>query len=273
MASFIYDTHASNQDGRSHNISLNMEKAQDLLCHSISSKDKKKLKLQLKTLKRDRSVAVYIIDIKRVIDALIGAPITEEDHIEAILDDLPKEYDSFVTSILSRLDPYTIDEIEALLLDQEERMEKHRFYDSMPQANVVVNSWNGNNTRGKSNHCLGRSSRTNQSTRHGKSFNSCNPTRTQWFSQVENSSTKIQCQICHKPGHSAPKCWHKFKEDYQPPPQAHNSQTPSLSNDQTYQLSSTSTLIDTLWYPDSKACHHITNDPSTFSSKSSYTGN
>jgi len=185
----------------------------------------KKLKLQLKTPKHDRSVAVYVLDVKRVTYALaaIGAPISEEDHIEAILNGLPEEYDSFVTSILSRLDPYTIDEIEALLLAQEERMEKHRFQDSMPQANVVVNSWNGNNAHGRSNQRSGRSSRTNQSTRGDRSFNSRNPTRTQWSSQAENSSTKIQCQICHKPGHSAPECWHRFKEDYQPPPQAHNS--------------------------------------------------
>ena len=48
----------------------------------------KKLKLQLKTPKHDRSVAVYVLDVKRVTYALaaIGAPISEEYHIEAILD-------------------------------------------------------------------------------------------------------------------------------------------------------------------------------------------
>jgi len=35
----------------------------------------------------------------------------KEDHIENILDELPEKYDSFVTTIISQLDPYTIDEI------------------------------------------------------------------------------------------------------------------------------------------------------------------
>lgn len=53
-------------------------------------------------------------------------PISEEDHIDDILDGLPDDYDSFITSITSRLDPYTIDEIESLLLAQEERFDKHK---------------------------------------------------------------------------------------------------------------------------------------------------
>jgi len=36
--------------------------------------------------------------------------------MEAILDGLPDDFHGFVTSILSRIEPYTIEEIEALLL-------------------------------------------------------------------------------------------------------------------------------------------------------------
>jgi len=51
---------------------------------------------------------------------LLGAPIFTDDHIEVILDGLSEEYDNFVTSILSRVDPYTVEEIETLLLSQKE---------------------------------------------------------------------------------------------------------------------------------------------------------
>jgi len=44
--------------------------------------------------------------------AAIGSPITEDDHIEYIIDDLPEEYDSFMTIILSRHEPYTLDELK-----------------------------------------------------------------------------------------------------------------------------------------------------------------
>lgn len=53
-----------------------------------------------------------------------------------------------------------------------------------------------------------------------------------------------------------------------PPPQAHNSQISSHSD----HLSTTITLFDPLWYPDSGASHHI-NDSTNLSSKSAYTGN
>lgn len=46
------------------------------------------------------------------------------DYIEAIFDGLPDEYESVITTVISRTDSYTIDEIEALLLAQESRLEK-----------------------------------------------------------------------------------------------------------------------------------------------------
>jgi len=47
--------------------------------------------------------------------------------VEVIHDGLSEDYDPFVASIMSRLDPYTTNEIEALLLAQKERLDKHRF--------------------------------------------------------------------------------------------------------------------------------------------------
>jgi len=52
----------------------------------------RKLKTQLKTPKRDRSINVYLLDIKRVIDSLavVGSKVSTEDHLEAILDGPPR---------------------------------------------------------------------------------------------------------------------------------------------------------------------------------------
>jgi len=70
----------------------------------------------------------YLLIIKKCVDTLvtIGATLCNEDH-EAILDRLPKNYDSFVTSILSHLDPYIVEEVKALLLSQKQRFTKHRY--------------------------------------------------------------------------------------------------------------------------------------------------
>jgi len=88
----------------------------------------KKLKLLLKTPKNDKFVSNYLLDIKKTVDnlAAVGADISTEEHIEAILDGLSDEYDGFITSISSRTDPYSVDDLEALLLAQEERFEKHK---------------------------------------------------------------------------------------------------------------------------------------------------
>ncbi|XP_020218432.1 uncharacterized protein LOC109801728 [Cajanus cajan] len=113
----------------------------------------KKLKLQLQMSKKNSTVTKYLLSIKKTVDSLaaVGSPISEEEHIEAILDGLPEEFDSFITCITSRLDPYSVDDIEALLLAQEERFEKHRKTEqNFIQANTAtVNSQMGHFGRGR----------------------------------------------------------------------------------------------------------------------------
>jgi len=64
--------------------------------------------------------------------AAIGALVCTEEHIEVILDGLSDDYDPFVTSILSRTDPYTVKEIEVLFLTQKELFNKHRMVNHLP---------------------------------------------------------------------------------------------------------------------------------------------
>ena len=110
----------------------------------FASKTKAKvrqLKMQLKSIKKQRiSAAKYVLKIKKVIDSLaaVKSPISTEDHIEAILDGLSEEYSSFITTVISRSNPFTIDELEALLMAQEEILERFKKTDLGPiQANVA----------------------------------------------------------------------------------------------------------------------------------------
>ncbi|RVW15330.1 hypothetical protein CK203_085569 [Vitis vinifera] len=92
------------------------------------------------TKKGDLSVNDYLLKIKSLIDQLasIGYVVTTKDHIDAIFDGLSSEYDTFVVSVNSRNDPYTIVEIESLLLAQESRIDKHsKELDSTNQVNMV----------------------------------------------------------------------------------------------------------------------------------------
>lgn len=79
----------------------------------------KKLKIQLRQPKCDHNVTTYILNIKKLVVILgaIGSPIPTNEHIKIILDGLLEEYDSFITLILSRTDPYFVEEIDALVLN------------------------------------------------------------------------------------------------------------------------------------------------------------
>jgi len=173
----------------------------------------RKLKLQLKTPKRDHSIYAYILDIKKVVNSLAATDFTisYEYHIDVVLDGLPEEYDAFITSITSRLDPYTVENIEALILSQEERFEKHRsLANSLILANVAYTNWSsspsstfvfrGNNVHG--GHEFFRSntnSRGHQSSRDPHSS---------WIDQsFSTTSVRVQCQLCFKYGHTTLTCW------------------------------------------------------------------
>lgn len=79
------------------------------------------------TRKGDRSMNEYLQRIKAIVDSLIliGNEVTQAEHIEAIFDGLSEDYDPFVTSINTGLDPYTVFDFESLLLAHEVRMEKN----------------------------------------------------------------------------------------------------------------------------------------------------
>lgn len=69
----------------------------------------------------------------------MGAPISTKDNIEMIMDGLLEDYDSFVTSIISQLDPSRWDRVGRWdRVAQEECLGKHKLVDSsILQANTV----------------------------------------------------------------------------------------------------------------------------------------
>ena len=79
--------------------------------------------------KKDFFISIYLLDIKTIVNTLtiVGLPITPDDHIEATLDGLSKDYDNFITYVFLRLYPYVVQQIEALLFAQEESFKKNFF--------------------------------------------------------------------------------------------------------------------------------------------------
>uniref|UniRef100_A0A803NWG0 UBN2 domain-containing protein n=1 Tax=Cannabis sativa TaxID=3483 RepID=A0A803NWG0_CANSA len=84
-------------------------------------------KTQLLNTKMTSSLNDFLLKIKGIVDLLatIDHKQTPQDHIEAIFNGLLAEYDVFVTSVTTRKDVYTVTEIEALLMAQSARIDKH----------------------------------------------------------------------------------------------------------------------------------------------------
>ena len=79
----------------------------------------------------------YLVKIKVCVDSLasIGVSLSTKDHVESILDGLPSDYESFVTSVTLRNDDFSI---EAILMAYEFRVEKNNgSLDSSSSAHVL----------------------------------------------------------------------------------------------------------------------------------------
>ncbi|RVW54053.1 Retrovirus-related Pol polyprotein from transposon RE1 [Vitis vinifera] len=102
----------------------------------------KQFKTQLQHTKKGGStIDEYLAKIKVCVDsfASVGVSLSTKYHVESILDGLPNDYESFVTSVTLRNDDFSVEEIEALLMAHESRVEKNNSsLDSSPSAHVTM---------------------------------------------------------------------------------------------------------------------------------------
>jgi hypothetical protein len=130
------------------------------------------------------------------------------ESVSFLLKGLGSDYDLFVTSVTTRVDPLSIDELYGHLLAHEMRLEQQISFAGS----------------------------------HGPGS---------YFPSDASSASRPTCQICGKFGHIAARCCHRqdtsFTDQQQPPsPHAYYS-TPVM-------------LAEKVWYLDTGATHHITND-------------
>ncbi|XP_058075690.1 uncharacterized protein LOC131224165 [Magnolia sinica] len=80
------------------------------------------LKYQLHTVKMGATpIFEYIQSVKYIVDnlAAVANPVTDSDLVSTLLSGLSPEYDSFVTSVNTRVDPISSEELIGLMLSQE----------------------------------------------------------------------------------------------------------------------------------------------------------
>jgi len=183
----------------------------------------------------------FLLRIKCLVDALstCSDPVLPREHLDAILEGLPEDYEPVIYVIESKFDPLPIHEVEALLLAHESRSQKFRkkLLES-PSINVAQDGSNynsPNNFRSQVQHFnntysvnRGAPGYTNSSNRTGNfdrittAYNRGGGGFTRGTrgrggnGRGRGRYANFQCQVCLKFGHTAVVCHYRFDSDYQP---------------------------------------------------------
>jgi hypothetical protein len=226
---------------------------------------------QLATLKKgSSSVTDYFHKLKNLSDTLAacGQPLNDFEAMSFLLAGLGSEFDPLVTSVTTRVDPISRDDIYGLLLAHEMRLKQQMATTDISNAAAHVIARNPNHS-GQSDHSFnvarghglpnGRGYRSpfpggccSSSSQHGRGQHFHGP-----------SSSRPLCQICNKLGHYASTCYQRFDQA---------SQNESHSPLQAF-YSSPNLPTDESWYPDSGATHYLTHDLNNLTiSSDAYTG-
>ncbi|WVZ77133.1 hypothetical protein U9M48_025033 [Paspalum notatum var. saurae] len=213
------------------------------------------------TQKGNMTVAEYVGKMRALGDdmAAAGRPLEDEELVEYILTGLDYDFNGLVSALVTRTDPVSVNELYAQLLAYETRMKLVNPQSSGSSANAAHRGGRGGRGRGGAPRGRGQGySRGNGGTNGGRGFSNQNNYRR----NDSNSNLQDQrplCQVCHKKGHTADRCWHRYDENYVPEPRV----AAAASNQYT---------IDTNWYTDSGATDHITGDLEKLSVRDKYNG-
>uniref|UniRef100_A0A2N9H8F5 Integrase catalytic domain-containing protein n=1 Tax=Fagus sylvatica TaxID=28930 RepID=A0A2N9H8F5_FAGSY len=210
------------------NYALSMWKTLEHRFTSTSRANVLNLKIELHNLKKGSdSVSSYLQKVKNTRDKLIavGTLIDNEEMLHIILKGLPREYGAFCSTIRTRNEPVSFEEIMVLLQTEEQSLAESfdsgkdlnsmaMFASATPnnrntssQSSFYVHS-NQNRGRGRNNNQRGRGGRfsSNNQYPHSNAF-------TQGNAQFSNNQP--MCQICGKIGHQALDCYHRMDFAYQ----------------------------------------------------------
>ncbi|KAM6547077.1 hypothetical protein CsatB_027813 [Cannabis sativa] len=261
-------------------------------------------KTLLRNTKMQSSLSDYLLKIKSIIDTLasIGHTTSSQDHIEALFNGLPAEYNVFITSVNTRSEAYSVAEIEALLMVQEVQLDK-----AAKELDIVKNEANLAHTKAQSGKGTTSVSQNIPSPGSGNMYRGITPTYTQFnpsqpgffvpvtrgtgppnrgqfgnfrggTSRGRGISTtwgqKPQCQLCHKLGHTVQQCFYRFDKSFNGPESFQNFPghvTANIAEMQAY-YATPEVVNDPSWYPDSGATNHLTPNEQNLTTSSSYSG-
>ncbi|KAK4424666.1 Retrovirus-related Pol polyprotein from transposon RE1, partial [Sesamum alatum] len=209
------------------------------------------------TKKLDLSTADYFRKIKGLSSemaaaemAAAGNALRDDEVIAYLLAGLGPDYDPFVTSMTTKSEPLTLDEVYSHLASFEARQLRHQTEMQLnPTSSANFAGRGSQRIRGRGDRGRGRPPRRGP---HPQSFNNRGARR--------GNNSRSPCQICGKTSHTAVTCWYRMDESYQ-------TEQPSAA-----MATSSSYKIDPNWYSDTGATDHITSDLDRLALRDRYHG-
>ena len=156
------------------------------------------------TLKKgNSSITDYFHQFTTLVDTLAATThaLNDFEIISFLLGGLESKYDSFVTSVTTRVDPLSIDELYGHLLAHELWLEHQQ--PTIDLSITGVNFAGQGPSRGGCGVGSSPSIGCDSSSKNQRSF--------QGRGRGHSSSPQNHpiCHVCHKPGHTTLKCYHK----------------------------------------------------------------
>uniref|UniRef100_A0A2N9HGH7 CCHC-type domain-containing protein n=1 Tax=Fagus sylvatica TaxID=28930 RepID=A0A2N9HGH7_FAGSY len=168
---------------------------------------------QLATLQKgDSTVAEYYHRFTLLADTLaaVNHPLDSFELVSFFLAGLGSEYDSLVTSVQTRADPLSIEDLYGHLLTHEIRLAHHQPAVDLSLANANFTAPTSSARGGRS----GKSPAYFQSNRGPTTHNQRTNRGRGRGGRGGSSSHRPTCQVCNKPGHFALQCYHRFDSSY-----------------------------------------------------------
>jgi hypothetical protein len=215
------------------------------------------------TCKGAMTVTEYIGKMRSLSDemAAAGRPLEDEELVEYILTGLDEEYDSVVSSVISRSESISVSELYSQLLAFETRLDlRNKSSNNMSGSSINVASRGGRGCGGfgrGSGRTPGRGGRSGRGNSAPCGGRGPNPSR---LGNNNSSSERPICQVCFKIGHTAERCWHRYDENYVP------------DSRHVAAVASNSYTVNTNWYTDTGATNHITGELEKLSLREKYHG-
>ncbi|XP_017640035.2 uncharacterized protein LOC108481406 [Gossypium arboreum] len=156
--------------------------------------------------KGDLTMKEFLMKIKSYCDNLASCReiISECEHVTAILNGLPSEYESVISIIVANQLPYSVQNVTTMLIDTEAQQQV-----IMTEVPTLANLVSQQESNSDSNSCS----------------SSYRPFTTRGRGHGRSSKGRVQCQLCGKMGHLVDRCYHRFDASYKSmgyrsPPQA-----------------------------------------------------